>query len=221
MKRFSFVAATILILWMLCARLYRGHKRRGLTIRKGIVYFIVICFIALPVIINSLLNDNFQSWFYNVTGMDINTFMLGRFTRLELVANNLDSTGLGSTTTYLTQYYMDFWSQTTQDNFNLHNDIFKIFAECGILGTSIFTIGFFKATKLKKFSVVLMVYLMLEMIFNHLLGAGTVQFWIMVYLILFILNRDGEKQEEKIAAAKRSQYSFRIRNKRMEWVPRG
>ena len=177
---------------MLVQRLYnlvcRNDKR--ISVNKKVAYAIVVLFILIPLILKSLLNDAFQQWFYNVFGVDIDSFMLTRFTRMEVITDNPEvNTGLGSSTVFLTKYYQGIHIGTVHDNFNLHNDIYKIFIECGIIGTIIFTVCFFKATKFKTFSVMLMTYVFAEMIVNHLLGAGTVNFWIVAYLILYALNR--------------------------------
>lgn len=192
LKRFSFLCATIFVVLMLLQRLINLFSRtnRNIIVNKKVSYLIIVMFVLIPVILKSLLNDGFQQWFYNLTGMDIDEFMVTRFTRMELVVNNpyFVNTGLGSTTVYLTDYYQGVFIGTVHDNFNLHNDIFRIFIECGLPGTIIFTICYFKATKFKTFSVFLMTYLFAEMIVNHLIGAGTVDFWIVAYLILYRLN---------------------------------
>ena len=210
LKRLSFVFASVVLAIMIIRKLFNLilHTNRTFNINKKISYIIVIFFILLPIILYSLLNDDFQQWFYDLTGVDIDVFMLSRFTRMEEVAHNPDfiNTGLGSTTVYLTGYYQSIHTHTLHDNFNLHNDIFKIFIECGLIGTIIFTICYFKATKFKPFSVLLMTYVFSEMIVNHLLGAGTVAFWIVVYLILYALSRP-----TKIAVEDKSHRSVHCR----------
>ena len=198
LKRFSLLCATLFVVLMLLQRLYNLIHRTNkvISINKKVTYLIAAFFILVPLILKTLLNDAFQEWFYDVTGVDIDVFMLSRFTRMELVASDtFVNKGLGSTTVFLTDYYQGVFVGTIHDNFNLHNDIFKIFIECGIIGTIIFTICFFKATKLKTFSVMLMAYLFAEMMVNHLLGAGTVSFWIVAYLILYALNRSEQSSD--------------------------
>ena len=194
LKRLSLLCATILLVIMILKRIYDRlfptHKRY--VINKRILYLIVIIFILIPLVIHALLNDEFQEWFYNTFGIDIDTFMLSRFTRMEVCIDNPDkvNTGLGSSTVFLTEYFQAIHTGTLVDNFNMHNDIFKIYVECGLLGTIIFTVCYFRATKFKAFSVLLMSYVFTEMIVNHLLGAGTVSFWIVFYLILYRLNQN-------------------------------
>ena len=199
LKRLSFLCATIILAVMLVQRLYnlvcRNDKR--ISVNKKVAYAIVVLFIFIPLILKSLLNDAFQQWFYNVFGVDIDSFMLTRFTRMEVITDNPEvNTGLGSSTVFLTKYYQGIHIGTVHDNFNLHNDIYKIFIECGLLGTIIFTICYFKATKFNTFSVMLMTYLFAEMMVNHLLGAGTVNMWIVMYLLIYRLNSpDGNSKK--------------------------
>ena len=209
LKRFSFIFATIILALFILYKFFKdffGLKKNTLSCKR-IAWLIVLVFICFPLILQSILNDNFQHWFYNSFGIDIDSFMLSRFTRMEQVVYNpnRNNTGLGSTTTFLTSYYQGIYAGTVFDNFNLHNDIFRIFVECGLLGSVVFTICYFKATKFKLFSLILMTYLFLEMIVNHLLGAGTVGMWIVMYLILYRLNLSSNKyrNRERLSSCKK------------------
>ena len=186
MKRLAFVAGIVVLIVSLITLNKNTSK---IKVKK--IWAIIPCifFILLPIITNLLLNDAFADWFADKTGLDIYSFTMGRFLRLNQVTdNNAGGYGWGSTTTYLTDYYTNYFANTDSTNFNLHNDIYKIFIEIGIIGSCVFTIGFFKLCKRNYMAVLFVTYLFFEMFVNHLLGAGSVQFWVLSYLLLFCFN---------------------------------
>lgn len=184
MKRMAFVASVVIILLSIVTYSLRTATA---SVRRWVVVVACIAYIALPVVTSFLLNDGFANWFQAKTGLDLNTFTLTRFFRLnEVTDNNAGRWGWGGTTTYLTKYYIEYFSRGT--NYNLHNDIYKIYLETGILGTTVFTVGMFKICRKNYVSFIMMVYLFLEMFVNHQMGAGTFTYWVTLYAILFCFN---------------------------------
>lgn len=181
MKRMAFVASIVIV--ALSVFTYTMHTAT-IRVKRWMVILACVVFIALPVVTTFLLNDSFAYWFYKKTGLDLDTFMMSRFTRLNAVTDNQAGRwGWGGTTTWLTEYYSRF-----DNNFNLHNDVYKIYIETGILGTGMFTIGMFKISQKNYISFLLMVYLFLEMFVNHQMGAGSFTYWVTLYAMLFCFN---------------------------------
>lgn len=164
-------------------------KQDKRIVSKKIINIVMVCFILLPIITNFLLTDSFEEWFFTKTGLDIYSFTMGRFLRLNIVTdNNLGLLGWGSTTVYLSEYFRNVYKNTIHTNFNLHNDIYKVYLETGLLGTMSFTYTYFHIIKRNFYSFLLTVYLFFEMYVNHEMGAGTASIWIVYYLIVFSLN---------------------------------
>ena len=164
-------------------------KQDKRIVSKKIIDIVMVCFILLPIITKFLLTDSFEEWFFTKTGLDIYSFPMGRFLRLTIVTdNNLGLLGWGSTTIYLSEYFRNVYKNTIHTNFNLHNDIYKIYLETGLFGTMSFTYTYFHIIKRNFYSFLLTVYLFFEMYVNHEMGAGTAPIWIVYYLIVFSLN---------------------------------
>lgn len=192
MKRLAFITGIVIIVLSI---LTKGKRTSVYKLNRVFVIIPCVAFVLLPLITNVFLNDAFASWFFEKTGLNINLFTMGRFERLNLVTDNhAGKLGWGSTTTYLSEYYTKYHNLTSPANFNLHNDIYKIYLETGLIGTGVFTIGFFKMCKRNYLSVLFVVYLFLEMYVNHELGAGTVHMWILFYLLIFCFNCRTERR---------------------------
>ena len=184
MKRMAFVASIVVV--VLSVLTYTLHTST-MTVKRWMVVVACVVFIALPVITGYLLNDAFAYWFQSKTGLNLDTFVMGRFFRLnEVTDKNAGRLGWGSTTTYLTKYLGDYY--LSDKNFNLHNDVYKIYLETGIVGTMVFTIGMFKSCQRNYMSFLMVVYLFLELFVNHQMGAGSFTYWITLYSLLFCFN---------------------------------
>lgn len=190
MKRMAFVASIVVV--VLSVLTYTLHTST-MTVKRWMVVVACVGFIALPVITGYLLNDTFAYWFQSKTGLDLDAFTMTRFFRLnEVTNNNAGRWGWGGTTTYLTRYYINYFSSGT--NYNLHNDVYKIYLETGLLGTTVFTVGMFKITRKNYISFIMMFYLFMEMFVNHQMGAGTFTYWVTLYAMLFCFNNRVENR---------------------------
>ncbi|SEQ25377.1 hypothetical protein [Butyrivibrio sp. TB] len=139
-------------------------------------------FVMCPVLISVLVSDQMLELIYKVTNISLNELTLGRIDRIKLCLNNDIQYGLGTTTVYLSNVMNNDISR------NLHNDILRIYIECTFIGSVFFTYCNFKITRRSFFSLLLMIYLFTDMIFNHFLGAGRTFFWIIVYLTINYFN---------------------------------
>ena len=150
--------------------------------RNSLCYFFTAIFISIPLFFHLICSNEFGIWFYNLTGLNFNAFISGRLDRLNLCIDNEMLYGLGSTTEFLNH------TLALDLNRNLHNDILRIYLECGVIGTIFFTVCFFKIASRNIMSFFLILYLFTDMIFNHFLGAGRTAFWIIIYLSIYYYN---------------------------------
>lgn len=156
------------------------------AVNKKIVIVTTVVFVLLPVLTCLMLNDTLEAWFYQTFHVTLNEITLTRSSRIEAVINSGQiKYGLGSVTTYLTKY-LNALHGSNFSNRNLHNDLVKIYLECGILGSIVFTYIYMKAASVSRMLFVMMCYIFFECYFNHLFGAGSTEIWILIYLIMSI-----------------------------------
>lgn len=154
------------------------------AVNKKIVIVTTVVFVLLPVLTCLMLNDTLEAWFYQTFHVTLNEITLTRSSRIEAVINSGQiKYGLGSVTTYLTKY-LNALHGSNFSNRNLHNDLVKIYLECGILGSIVFTYIYMKAASVSRMLFVMMCYIFFECYFNHLFGAGSTDIWILIYLIM-------------------------------------
>lgn len=159
------------------------------TPSSKVVFMVTVLFILIPIGFHLICSDSFGSWFYSVTGLNFNAFISGRLDRLNLCIDNEMKYGLGSTTQFLNQVLVGGFNR------NLHNDVLRIYLECGIIGSIAFTYDYFKIASKARMSFLLMLYLFTDMMFNHFLGAGRTAFWIIIYLSICTFNETAEYSE--------------------------
>lgn len=156
------------------------------AVNKKIVIVTTVVFVLLPILTCLMLNDTLEAWFYQIFHVTLNEITLTRSSRIEAVINSGQiKYGLGSVTTYLTKY-LNALHGSNFSNRNLHNDLVKIYLECGILGSIVFTYIYMKAASVSRMLFVMMCYIFFECYFNHLFGAGSTDIWILIYLIMSI-----------------------------------
>lgn len=178
-KRISMLAAIVFFVfskWIVVKK----------AVNKKIVIVTTVVFVLLPVLTCLMLNDTLEAWFYQTFHVTLNEITLTRSSRIEAVINSGQiKYGLGSVTTYLTKY-LNALHGSNFSNRNLHNDLVKIYLECGILGSIVFTYIYMKAASVSRMLFVMMCYVFFECYFNHLFGAGSTDIWILIYLIMSI-----------------------------------
>lgn len=178
-KRISMLAAIVFFIfskWIVVKK----------AVNKKIVIVTTVVFVLLPVLTCLMLNDTLEAWFYQTFHVTLNEITLTRSSRIEAVINSDQiKYGLGSVTTYLTKY-LNALHGSNFSNRNLHNDLVKIYLECGILGSIVFTYIYMKAASVSRMLFVMMCYIFFECYFNHLFGAGSTDIWILIYLIMSI-----------------------------------
>jgi len=178
-KRISMLAAIVFFIfskWIVVKK----------AVNKKMVIVTTVAFVLLPVLTCLMLNDTLEAWFYQTFHVTLNEITLTRSSRIEAVINSGQiKYGLGSVTTYLTKY-LNALHGSNFSNRNLHNDLVKIYLECGILGSIVFTYIYMKAASVSRMLFVMMCYIFFECYFNHLFGAGSTDIWILIYLIISI-----------------------------------
>lgn len=204
-KRISLIFS---ILFFLFASWIRQKK----VISKKIVLLSTVFFVLAPIITCSVLNGDFNSWFDAKFGISLAEFTLSRSQRIELVLNSDEICyGLGSVTPYITDV-MNKIHGSDLVNRNLHNDLVRIYLECGIIGSIVFTYVFMKAASFSRNVFVLMCYIFLECYFNPIFGAGTASLWIIVYLFMAYVGK-GMKHEECDEMHDKGNVKIRINSK--------
>ena len=177
------------------------------AVNKKIVIVTTVVFVLLPVLTCLMLNDTLEAWFYQTFHVTLNEITLTRSSRIEAVINSGQiKYGLGSVTTYLTKY-LNALHGSNFSNRNLHNDLVKIYLECGILGSIVFTYIYMKAASVSRMLFVMICYIFFECYFNHLFGAGSTDIWILIYLIMSIAGMT-TRNDESDGEENGTNYSF-------------
>ena len=154
------------------------------AISKKVVLLSTAFFVLMPIITCSVLNGDFNSWFDAKFGVSLAEFTLSRSQRIEMVLDSDEIRyGLGSVTPFITEALNKMHGSDVV-NRNLHNDLVRIYLECGVAGSVIFTYVFMKASSFIRPVFLLMCYIFIECYFNHLFGAGTAELWIIIYLFM-------------------------------------
>ena len=199
-KRISMLAAIVFFIiskWIVVKK----------AVNKKIVIVTTVVFVLLPVLTCLMLNDTLEAWFYQTFHVTLNEITLTRSSRIEAVINSGQiKYGLGSVTTYLTKY-LNALHGSNFSNRNLHNDLVKIYLECGILGSIVFTYIYMKAASVSRMLFVMMCYIFFECYFNHLFEAGSTDIWILIYLIMSIAGMT-TRNAESDGGENGANYSF-------------
>ncbi len=176
-KRFCMIAAILIFVfskWIISDK----------PADKKAVAVAIIGFVLLPIITCGVLDEEFSVWFEQQFGISLRFLTMSRSDRLMAVINSDEiKHGLGSTTVYMTDMLNELHGSEIEQR-NLHNDLVRIYLECGILGSIIFTYTYFKATVRSRTALIIMCYVFAECYFNHPLGAGNVGLWIVIYMSL-------------------------------------
>ena len=174
-KRFTLVMLAVLLLTF---KFIPHHKK----VPKIIWLLVVIGFILAPFAVYMMCSDEFARWFYLQFGIDFNYFTMTRFEIINTVIDaKLTNFGLGTVTNYLEQ-------RGYAGQLNMHNDILRIYMECTVIGSIVFTTQYFKIVKDYIYSFLVMLYAFMELFVAHYIGPGTTSFWIIAYIIILYFN---------------------------------
>lgn len=171
------------------------------VISEKCVITLTILFSVIPIVYRGVLTIEFQRWFLELTKIDFSYFVTGRLYRTQLCIENTMLYGLGSTTEFLKN------ALPGAINRNLHNDILRIFLECGLIGSIALSYCYFKVSSRSKISTILMLYLFTDMLFNHFLGAGRTAFWILIYFVIYYFNSEYSHSSNRKVILNENRYS--------------
>lgn len=182
------VAVLFLVLFLVLHNFFPKDKE----VNKKIWSLVCLIFIIAPFAVYFMCQDSFAIWFYKEFNIDFNTFTMTRFDIINTVIDaDLTNYGLGTVTDFLEQ-------RNVSGQTNMHNDILRIFMECGLIGTILFTISFFKLVRKNYYNFFIMIFIFTELFVAHFLGPGSVSFWILAYLVIFeIIEENLNDNEEK------------------------
>ena len=171
------------VLYMLLLTVFHKFIPKNKGVQKYIVVIAITIFIFLPFLAKLMCSDEFANWFYLQFGVNFNKFTMTRFEIINLVIDaDLPKLGLGTTTHFLELRGLD-------GQLNMHNDILRIYLECGIIGSIALSINYFKMAADQWYSFLTMLFIMLQMFVTHCLGSGTISTWILAYMVIFYTNR--------------------------------
>lgn len=180
-KRISTIFSILLLF-------FSKYISNNIKVKKVYITIMTFAFTVLVVLTCVLSSNDFSVWFYNAFGISLSELTLSRSDRLVMVINSDKIIyGLGSVTTYITESLNNLHGSSFASR-SLHNDLVKLYLECGIVGYSFFIYAYIKISSMNLNTFILINYIFFECYFNHLFGAGTTQMWIIIYLIL-VFNR--------------------------------
>lgn len=181
-KRFAVLYLVILI----CVLRFIPRDKK---VNNKIILATVVLFCLAPFAVYYMCTDVFANWFYNKFGIDFNQFTMTRFYIINTVIDaNLQNYGLGTVTDYLE-------SRGVAGQTNMHNDILRIYMECTLLGTIIFTRNYFKMVQKNWYSYLTMLFIFVELFVAHFLGPAATSFWTVAYLAIFTFNKVSDDRE--------------------------
>jgi hypothetical protein len=175
-----FKRVTVLMLFMLFLgmRLIPHNKK----VNKLLLSLVTIVFILAPFAVYVMCTDTFADWFYQQFNISFNDFTMTRFFIINTVIDaDLMNYGLGTVTHFLE-------NRGEAGQLNMHNDILRIYMECTIIGSAVFTLSYFRIAKGNYFSFIVMFYAFLELFVAHYIGPGSTLFWMIAYLLIFYFN---------------------------------
>lgn len=182
---FKRISALFSIIALVFSRYLTSKKE----IKNWLIVFMTTIFLTTVIVTCQLANNaQFEQWIEDNFNISLNKLTNDRAIRLNAVINSNEiKYGLGSITPYVTK----FLNEGRGSNFkqrNLHDDMVKIYLECGIVGFISFVYLYLKAFSKNRMMFFIIFYVFVECNVNHLLGAGTPQLWIIIYLLLAYKN---------------------------------
>lgn len=179
-KRVTFICAILVVLFMKWIQ-----KKECVSRRER--FCVIALFMFVPVIMNIICTDWFARVFNNLTGMDFDLFVKGRFFAMNTAFDNYHvGGGLGSLRIFLSEYFRGYYN-TMVRTYDLHCDIVRFYLECTALGLFSLLYSYIKSAKTAS-TMVFMTYVFLECCVNHMFGGGRSFYWILAYMIIFEFN---------------------------------
>lgn len=175
-----FKRVTVIVLILLIFGLhFIPHNKR---VNKILLYCVVTGFIVAPFFVYLICTDSFANWFYQQFQISLNYFTMTRIFIINTVIDaNLVNYGLGTVTNFLE-------ARGAAGQLNMHNDILRIYMECTIIGSILFSFLYFHIAKNNYFSFIVMLYAFLELFVAHYIGPGSTSFWVLSYILIFFFN---------------------------------
>lgn len=178
------------ILFPFAVFLLRKYKIK--KVRNFIYYITIIFFLISPSIIRLIVNDNFATWFYEVTAINLNNFTMGRLYTINIIEDyHYTNLGLGTISSVLQQ--LRFSNPWLADD--LHCDLMRIYLEGTFVSLLLLVYNYFKITHKNIYNYLLMVFIFVTMFSSHLLT--TFIFWIYALLFIFENNNKEDVANEK------------------------
>ena len=163
-------------------------------IDKRLFWLTIIAFILLPVAMEYLVRADDWRFLEELTGQDAETFTMSRSSIFLYTMQEIDKLNFGfGTTVYLLQ---DWAAQS------LHSDILRLYLEGTLFVTIVYTMSFFHMVRnYNLYTFLIFFQVFSEGIFNHwMLGAGITCQWIIIYLMIFTINRSDKLKDSRLVS---------------------
>ena len=173
------------LIYLILFTLLSRHIPKDKCVTKKYYIVTTVLFSLIPSLIQLILTRRFSDWFSVTFGIDFVTFMMFRFQTITAAfQSGIASRGLG---TYL---YVNVPWYGKYVHMNMHNDIVRMYLEVSVVGLATFLYGFSSIT-MNIYSFLVMLFMFMELAVSHLLGNGSIPFWVMAYALIFYFNHDG------------------------------
>jgi len=153
---------------------------------SNVAFFVSILFFALsPLFLNYFYSTQTQALLYEKYSIDFNLLSLDRYDRVIFVKENLGlyDFGFGTVDKILENYRL-----VSITGRNLHCDLLMIFYDTGFVSVILFVYFMFQTSKRNAISYIIILFMFFDMIFNHPLGAGNVDLWVLVFFVVYYCN---------------------------------
>lgn len=171
-KRVAFIVC--IASWIICR--FIPNKK----IPSAVYWIISIICILTPFFVLMVYSESGADLFYELFGLDLNQFTMGRFNMIKDTLNhfNGDYFGFGS----VKEYFADMGGvYAARESF--HCDILRIYLECTIIGVIIFVFATMNISRKSWRSLYLFAYLFIELTVSHFLGRFIE--WMIFYMFTY------------------------------------
>ncbi len=195
-KRIAIITSIVLFV-------FYGFMHKNKRVNPILLNTVKVIFILIPFVLVAICNEDLARWIYSTFNINIYRFTLGRFDMIMyLLESDGMKYGLGSTIKALNEGF-SYVVDSGVDHVSLHNDHMKIYLETTIIGTISFVWFNFNIAKKCNAAFIIMLYMFVDMLFNHLTGSGSVTMWILVYLSIYYFNKESENPEQSVSSRHR------------------
>lgn len=182
-KRIAMIVC--LLSWIVCR--FIPNKK----VNSYVVWVISILCILTPLFVLMIYSDSGSELFYQLFGLDLNEFTMGRYNLVNDTIAHFNGTyyGFGSVKEYFAELGGVY---ATLESF--HCDILRIFLECTFVGVIIYVMAMMNIAKRSWRTFYLFAYLFIELVVSHFLGRFVE--WMIFYMFAVYIENLSEVTTE-------------------------